>query len=268
MRLVVASVLLALAGLVHAEGQAPDYLEHFVWPGNGGSSADEFFVLYADNCGRPHPDTTRAADVARAGNVVTVNLYLVEPEFPICTAVFRPDDLHPTSIGKLPRGDYTVHRRLHVRPFAGGTHRLELETQQDLHVADAPNAAASGAWYDASQPGTGALLTLLPPTEEVPSRATLFVFTRRTTGEALWLAGAGNFTDAVWTAPLTSPDARDAGATAPAATFTYTGCGTARLRVTGPSLQFPASETVLKQLTATAGVAGCKPPAVRPDGLE
>lgn len=271
MRYCLGSTLLlvgAFAGDAGAQAQAPDYLEHFVYPRNGAAASDEIFVLYADNCGRPHPEA-RASQVVRSGERIEVDLYLQEPEFPICPAVFLPDELHPVSIGRFPRGNYSVVRRLHVRGFGGSQYRLVLESFDKLAIGDAPNPAASGTWYDRQAPGLGMVLNLLPPASGAErGDALIFLATRRTTGESVWMSGIGRFVDGVLSVPLRRPETPTSNTADATATFTYTGCGAGTLRVSDTSLQFPLGTAALQQLTKSDAVPDCRPPALRPDSLD
>lgn len=256
------------AGDVNAQASAPDYLEHFVYPRNGAAASDEIFVLYADNCGRPHPEA-RATDVVRNGDRIEVDLYLQEPESPICPAVFLPDELHRVSLGRLPRGNYQVVRRLHVRAFGGSQYRLELESHDAISIGDAPNPAASGTWYDLQAPGLGMVLNLLPAASGAErGDALIFLATRRTTGESVWMSGMGHFVDGVLSVPLRRAETPTGVAADATATFTYLGCGAGTLRVSDTSLQFPLGTAALQQLTKSDGLLDCRPPALRPDSLD
>lgn len=253
---------------VGAQAQAPDFLEHFVYPRNGAAASDEIFVLYADNCGRPHPEA-RATGVVRNGERIEVDLYLQEPEFPICPAVFLPDELHRVSIGRLPRGNYTVVRRLHVRAFGSSTYRILLESHDAIAIGDAPNPAASGTWYDQQAPGLGMVLNLLPAASSAErGDALMFLATRRTTGESVWMSGMGHFIDGVLSVPLRRAETPTNVAADATATFTYAGCGAGTLRVSDATLQFPLGTAAVRQLTKSEGLADCHPPALRPDSLD
>jgi hypothetical protein len=261
---------LGLARNAAAGETPPDYLDSFVYPGNGAAAADEVFVLYADNCGRPHPDANRPAEVRHRTLNVEVDIYLVEPEAPVCLAVAMPDTLVPYSIGRLPKGFHEITRRLHVREHGGTGYRLVRESKSSIDIGDVPNPAVSGSWYDPQSSGSGMFLNLIPGEDgSVTGQALLYVLTRRTTGEAAWLGGVDGFENGVLSVALQAPGAAAGAPAAANALFTYTGCGTGRLEVSGDvSLQFPLGNAQVMQLTSTAGLPGCRPPRVRPVSMD
>lgn len=265
------SSLLA-CGIAQAQSAAPDFLADFVWPRNGASSADDVYALYADNCGRPHPDPQRPATHAldAATRTLTVDIYLQEPATTICPAVVQFDTLHAVSLGKLARGTYTVVRRLHVRAAAGGEHRLTLETTDGIVVGDTPNPAVSGTWFDPRTAGSGLFVNLMASEDpNVPSgEALIFVLTQRGSGAPVWLGGTGRFVDATLVAGLQPAGATDGTAPAATATFRYLGCGSARLSLEGDTdVLFPSGDAAIMQLTATGGLPGCTPPVQRPPSM-
>ncbi len=271
-RLSLLFVMLTLPALVAAQAPAPDFLRDFVYPRDGASPLDDIYVLYADSCGRPHPDPTRAADIQIVDGLVNVDIFLVEPELPVCIAVFLPDRLVATPIGRLARGTYDVRRRLHVREFGGSGHRLVLESFDSITVGHAPNPAVSGTWFDPLAPGAGVVVNRLPTATDEDADADaptiLFLATRLANGQAEWLSGLGSFVDGVLSVPLRRSTNAANGSADATAVFRYLGCSQSTLEVSGLDLEFPRGNATLQQLSGTAGVAGCRPPSVRPPDLD
>lgn len=254
-------VLLALGGAsasVSAEALPPDYLESFVFPTQAASHADEVFVLYADHCGRPHPDPRRSPQILRSGARIEVDIYLVEAPAEICLAVLSPSTLVPYSLGTLPKGSYEILRRLHIRPVDASDYRASTATWGSIEIGDTPLPTVSGTWYDPLQPGSGVFLNLIPAAPgETPGRAFLYLLTQRN-GQPAWAGGTGQFVDGVLRIALQGPGITPNTASV---AFEYEGCGQARLRMLGEiGLQFPVGLASIRQLTRTDGVADCRPP--------
>jgi hypothetical protein len=253
-----AIALSACAGTVSADAPPPDFLAAFVFPSEAASRADEVFVLYADHCGRPHPDARRPAQITRDGQRIAVDIYLVENPAEICLAVLMPSTLVPFSLGTLPKGFYEITRRLHIRSVDGNDYRASTVSGAGIEIGDAPHPAVSGTWHDPNQPGSGLFLNLIPPAPGEPSgRAFLYLLTQRN-GLAAWAGGIGQFVDGVLRVGLQGPNLA---ANAGTAVFEYRGCGDALLRVEGDlGLQFPLGQVRIEQLTRTGGVSDCRPP--------
>lgn len=262
--LVAALALAAPAAAV----ESPDNLNRFVFPGSDLSSRDEVFVLYADNCGRPHPDATRPAEISTQGNLVRVDLFLVEPEEQFCLAVVLPDRLHTVALGRLPLGDHTVQRRLWVRAFDGVDYRLESDAALTVRVGDGPHASASGLWFSPAMPGNGLVLNLLPAEPGGAAMAVVFLATHDANGQPEWLSGAGEFIDAVLRVPLRRASTPPSAPADGMAEFRYLGCGAAEFSVSGITLAFPSGIESVRQMTSTKGVETCRPPALRPPSLD
>lgn len=262
---------LAFCGSAAAGSEGPDFLDNFVWPGNGAAAADELFVLYADNCGRPHPDRNRPPEVRRTDAGVEVDIFVTPPILELCLAVVQPDTLVAYPIGRLPEGSHAITRRVLVSPERDSPQgRLLRESTVGIDIGDVPNAAVSGSWYDPRNSGSGMFLNLIAdPSGAISGDALLYVLTRRSTGEPAWLGGVAAFEDGILTVPLQPPGAAADAPAVATAEFVYTGCGSGRLQIAGDvSLQFPLGDAELAQLTSTAGVPGCVPPTVRPYTLE
>jgi hypothetical protein len=265
----VVSVALISTGLAQAQ-QIPDFLRDFVFPRNGASPADEIHVLYADNCGRPHPDERRAATVTRSGFQVVVDIYLAQPESPFCLAIASPDTLYPVSIGTLAKGLYSVTRRLHVRPADMDEYSLLSESIDSILIDDTPNPAISGTWFNPDASGTGIVLSLVanPDPNTRSDAGLLFIATQTLSGEPEWLSGIASFDSGVLTVPMRRAGTPGSAAADATAVFTYLGCGEATLSATAEDLVFPQGEETLMQLSKTDGLAGCNPPTERPVDLE
>jgi hypothetical protein len=248
--------------------QSPDSIEDFVFPRDGASLVDEIYVLYGDNCGRPHPDT-RAPLVTHGVDEIVVEIYLVEPESLICPAVVLPDTILAVPLGKLGKGTHSVKRRLMLRARDAQAYRPLDESIDTIVVGDTPNPAASGTWYDSATPGTGITINLLPkPSDDAAGTAVLFLATFDQGGAPLWLSGVGTFSDARLTLPLRRAGTPGSAPPDATAVFQYLGCSRARLSVTGMALGFPIGTVDLKQLTLTAGLSGCTPPATLPQDFD
>jgi hypothetical protein len=255
------SILAALLALSAATVQAqssdpPDYLYDFGFPRNGLSSKDEAFVLYADNCGRPHVDPTRAATVLREETGWVVDIYLVAVEDEVCLAVLAPDTVLAVSLGNLPKGWHQVQRRLHVRPSGAGPHQYQLlySNWSGFTVGDTPNPALSGAWYDPAVPGTGLFINLLPTMQgEFDPRVVVYLANLDPTGRPTWSTGIGQFIDGAMRVEL-----REGGVAGGVRTmtFAYQGCGKAQMSFADA----PARVANLSQLTTVNGLDSCNPP--------
>lgn len=249
---------LAASAPLAADAPPPDFLADFVFPPGGGAPADEVFVLYADHCGRPHPDPRRAARIVRSDARIEVDLYLVENPAEICLAVLSPSTLVPYSIGTLPPGHYEIVRRLHLRHSDGTEYRPSTVSWARIQIGDVPQPAVSGAWHDPEEPGSGLFLNLLPGASGTPDGTALLHVLTREGDAAVWVAGTGQFVEGVLRVPLQGPQH-------PAGTgrlvFEYLGCNAARVRIEGDwPLAFPRDGTRLQQLTRTGGLPDCHPP--------
>jgi hypothetical protein len=234
-----------------------DELSDFVLPAGEVSTADSLSVVYADLCGRPHPSGEKTPVVTRNGADVTVDFYLVDQRaVELCIAqVDQRPILIPASVGRLEKGTHNITRRLFVRNFDGEAYEL-VETQVDtVQVGDTPHAAVSGWWADPTRSGWGVSVSLLPPADgESAGRASLYLATHDPNGTQRWLIGDGRFEDATLTVSLYD---KPGGAVQGTAVFTYTGCGEARLRVTGVNVRASSEDVVLRQLTRVAHVPAC-----------
>lgn len=255
------SVLLLALLATTAQAQSPDppdRLYDFGYPQNGLSSKDEAFVLYADNCGRPHVDPTRAPTVRREELAWVVDIYLVAIEDEVCLAVLSPDAMLAVSLGNLSKGWHQVERRLHVRPSGAGPHetRFLYSNWSSFTVGDTPNPALSGAWYDPAQPGTGLFINLLPTQQgELDPRAVIYLANLDASGRPSWSTGIGQFVDASMQVEL-----REGGAGGAVRTmsFAYQGCGRAQMSFADA----PAEVADLAQLTTINGLDSCNPPTL------
>jgi hypothetical protein len=229
----------------------------YVFPRNGLSSADEAYVLYTEACGLPDRDATRAPEIRREGQIIRVDLYRVRPQQPdICFSAGPPPTLHPIALGRLPEGFFSVEMREHVRDHDATVYTLLDSNYEGLEVAETPNPAISGGWYDPTRSGTGVFINLVPSPGQFEPLALLVLSTLDAAGTPVWYSGAGTFSNATLDIALTRGG--DAATTA-RAIFRYEGCGQATFRVDGPPLRFPVGETPVTQLTRTLDVAGCSP---------
>jgi hypothetical protein len=247
---VLAAVLLAPAG--------PAAATTFVFPRNGLSSADEAFVLYTDNCGRPHPDPQRVPEVRPVAGGFEVDVYLEDPDpTEICLAAPPPNALRRVPLGRLALGFYSVRMREHVRPFGGTGYTLLSTKFEGLEVRATPNPAVSGTWFDRTRSGTGVMINLVESAGALEPRVFVILNTLGSAGQPLWYWGLGTFADARLEVPLSLGGG---GATGAVAVFEYTGCGRATFSVSNLDVQFPAGTSTLQQLTGVVGVAACEPP--------
>ena len=248
--------------------QSPDSIEDFIFPRDGASLVDEIYVMYGDNCGRPHPDS-RAPVVTHGTDEIVVEIFLVEPESNVCPAVILPDTILAVPLGKLGKGTHSVKRRLMLRARDAQAYRPIDESIDAITVGDTPNPAASGTWYDSATPGTGITINLMPKaSDEAPGTAVLFLATFEPGGAPTWLSGVGTFSDARLTVPLRRAGTPGSAPPDATATFQYLGCGRARLSVSGMSLGFPIGTVNLMQLTLTSGLSGCTPPTRLPQDFD
>jgi hypothetical protein len=257
------ALLLTLVATTAVAQLAPPYdqLSGFTYPRNGLSSADEVFVLYGDNCGRPHPDPTRAPTVAREPSGWIVDIYLVDNRsLELCLASLAPDRLFRVSIGALPMGINTVTRRLHVRQPNESTHQLVYTSSTIAEVRSTPNIAMSGAWYNPAASGTGLFVNVLPPMPGMLEPLVLiFLADDDASGRSVWSTGLGQFVNA--TLRIEMREGGNSGALR-TLNFIYQGCGKAKMSFQDA----PNSFTPLAQLTLINGVASCSPPEYR-DGF-
>jgi hypothetical protein len=243
---------LALAQLT----EPPDHLDNFLYPQNGLSSTDEAFVMYADNCGRPHPDTRRPATVSREQDGWVVDIYLVMDEAEICFAALAPDSLFSISLGNLSKGFQPVRRRLHLRQ-ADGSYQLVYTSSSSFNVGDTPNPSMSGAWYDPSASGTGLFINMLPVMQgDFEPQVVVYLAVLDPAGDPTWFAGVGKFVDS-----RLSVNLREGGNNPTTRTliFDYEGCGRGHIRY----LDLPGWSANLSQLTTVNGLASCRPPQYR-----
>jgi hypothetical protein len=243
---------LALAQLT----ESPDHLDKFLYPQNGLSSADEAFVMYADNCGRPHPDARRRATVSREQDAWVVDIYLVMEESEVCFAALMPDNLFSISLGNLPKGYQPVRRRLHLRQ-ADGSYLLVYTSSASFNVGDTPNPSVSGAWYDPSASGTGLFINLLPVMQgDFEPQVVVYLAVVDPAGAPVWFTGVGKFVDAKLFVNLRQGGSNPAMRTL---TFDYKGCGRGQMGY----VDTPAWSAALSQLTTVNGLASCRPPQYR-----
>jgi hypothetical protein len=238
--------------------------DSFIYPRNALSSADPIFVLYGDNCGRPHIDPTRASTVTEVthnpvieSSARVVDIYLVSDPTEICLAVLMPDVLVPIALGSLDKGLHRIERRLHVRAKNETSHQL-LESRSGLvAVGDVPHQSLSGAWFDPSAPGAGVFISLVDAAEGSPG-AIVYMSSLDTAGKPVWQVGLGQFDDARLRVDLQTGGASDS-AVQRTLELDYQGCGQAQMRF----VDAPTAVTQLRQLTSTYGVETCLPPASR-----
>ncbi len=257
MRGCAALVLWLLAPLAMAQlAESPDHLDNFLYPQNGLSSADEAFVMYADNCGRPHPDARRPATVTREQDAWVVDIYLVLDEPEICFAALAPDSVFPISLGNLSKGYQPVHRRLHLRQ-ADGSYQLIYTSSASFNVGDTPNPSISGAWYDPATSGTGLFINLLPVMQgNFEPQVVVYLAVLDPAGDPTWFTGVGKFVDAKLFVDLREGGNRP---TTRTLTFDYKGCGRGQIGY----VDLPGWAANLSQLTTVNGLAACRPPQHR-----
>jgi hypothetical protein len=269
--LVFTLLMTAMAGTAAQTEQKPslDGLESggrdsFIYPRNALSSADPVFVLYGDNCGRPHIDPTRAATVteiahqpALEASARVVDIYLVWNPEEICLAVVMPDVLVPIALGSLGKGLHRIERRLHVREKRETTHRLVESHLGVLGVGDVPHQSLSGAWFDPSAPGTGVFISLVDVAEGSPG-AIVHITGLDVAGKPVWQVGMGQFENARLRVDLQTGGTSDS-AGRRTLELTYQGCGRAQMRF----MDAPIAVKQLTQLTSTYGVESCMPPALQ-----
>jgi hypothetical protein len=156
-----------------------------------------------------------------------------------------------------------------LRERDSDSYREVDESVDSIVIGDTPNPAASGTWYDNSTPGTGITLNLLPKdSSDTAGTAVLFLATFDPDGTPQWLSGVGSFSDARLTVPLRRAGVSGDSPPDATAVFDYLGCGQATLSVSGMALGFPIGTVTLTQLTLTAGLPGCAPPAKLPQDFD
>lgn len=255
----------AWAGTATAQGSntPPDGLETFIAPDPafGLGSADRVFLVYEEACGRPEIDIGRVATVADNDNQFLVDIYLIDRPDTACLSAPPPPRLVYIGLGQLPKGRYSVTRRLHVRTLPADEHVLTSTQTTVVRIEDTPHRAVSGAWYDPANPGTGLFVAIIPqgqivdegPDPDLRPYAALYLAELESAGQPAWSTGLSRFEDGVLRISMT-----DAGGQSPSRVllFTYTGCG----RATIADAQSPEIVTELEQVTRIDGVPNCVPP--------
>lgn len=246
------------------DGLASGGRDSFLYPRSALSSADPVFVLYGDNCGRPHIDPTRATTVTELdhnpvieASARVVDIYLVSNPEEICLAVVTPDVLVPIALGSLGKGLHRIERRLHVRSKNETAHQMVESTLGFLTVGDVPHPSLSGAWFDPSAPGTGVFISLVDVAEGSPG-AIVYRTSFDETGRPVWQVGIGQFDDARLRLDLQTGGTSDS-AGRRTLELDYLGCGRAQMRFADA----PGAITKLSQLTGTYGVETCLPPTLQ-----
>ncbi|MBN8429126.1 MAG: hypothetical protein J0L65_16850 [Xanthomonadales bacterium] len=248
---------LIFVSAAHAQTTPPDLLDDPLLPSAGTpvSTADDFYVLYDDLCGRPPIDPATPVRQFQEDGVLVVEWVLLPvPEDEICFSPPIPTPRKAFRIGPLSKGLHQIERRLMLRANDGSTSLLH-HSLHTVQVGETPHPALSGAWYDANNPGTGLFISLLPRTAADHNQEPLVVVYWADEDESrqpIWYTSAGRFRDGVLDIDLIKGGAT--GEIRPMR-FSYRGCGQAHW----VDPRFPTFFTELTQLTEVSGVESCAP---------
>lgn len=246
---------LMLTAAAHAqESEARDGQPNFLHPRNGSSISenDQVSVLYTDACGANALNPDVAPVVRRqAGRIVVELTIRLSSNLPFCFAAPPPKNW-VIPLGRLPKGDYLIERRM-FQPAAPGVERTLLsQLVNSVRVGNTPHPSISGTWFDPSAPGSGFVLTLIPDTSTAEPQAMMFSAALDGARLPSWQVGLGRFDNA----HLTVAGSLGGSAVGPRQLrFSYLGCG----RATVVDLAFPTFFTALRQLSRVGGVEACQP---------
>ena len=236
------------------DSEARDGQPNFLHPRNGSSISenDQVWVLYTDGCGANELNPDVAPVVRREADRIVVELTIrVASILPYCVSAPPPKDW-VIPLGRLPRGEYLIERRV-FQPAAPGAQRpLLSQLLNSVRVGHTPHPSISGTWFDPGGPGSGFVLTLIPEARPAEPQAMVLSAARDEAGVASWHVGLGRF----YNAHLTVAGSLGGSAVGPRQLrFSYLGCGRAAV----VDLAFPTAVTALRQLSAVAGVEACEP---------
>jgi len=257
------TLLLSLLFVASANAQTvpPDGLTDPLFPSSETviSTLDEVYVAYLPICGKPTVDPNTPVRQFMENGALVVELTLLPFRDGICFSAPVPTYRQLFSIGTLPKGTQNIQRRLMLRGDDGSVSLL-YESAHHLYVGNTPNPALSGAWYDASNPGTGLFVSLLPRIDGDTNQEPLVVIYWAAEDEnrqPVWYTGTGRFVDGRLDIDLTKGGAQPA---VKPMRFYYQGCGKAHW----VDPRFPTFFTELTQLTEVSGVDTCHPERLGP----
>jgi len=252
------STLLATSGAFAIDSEIRDGQPNFLHPRNGSSISeyDQVSVLYTDGCGANELDPTVLPVFLQRGNRFVVEVTVRSTTLPFCLAAPPPPKAWVVPLGRLPKGDHLIERRVFELSANNVDRRLVSLLLNTVHVGETPHASVSGTWSVPSAPGRGYVVNVIPSPQLTEPQVMVFSATEDAANRPVWLLGLSHFVDADLNVEVTL-----GGMVGPAQSlrFAYRGCG--RLAVT--DLAFPTITYDLQQVTTVAGVEPCEPSGER-----